>query len=137
MISTFAERLKEAMAGPPKVTGRALAEACGIKAPSVSDWLSGKTKTIEGRNLLAAAKRLGVEAEWLATGRGPKRRTAAMTAGEPTASYSSARAKKIDEAVALLDKLDEKQIVETINFIRWQLANKAPPTDGQALSVAA
>ncbi len=50
-----------------------IARAAGIRAPSVSDWFSGKTKTIEGANLLAAARVLGVRPDWLATGRGPMR----------------------------------------------------------------
>lgn len=70
MKTTLAERLKIAMKGPPKVTGKALAAACGVKPPSVSDWLTGKTKTIEGGNLLAAAHCLGVRPEWLANGTG-------------------------------------------------------------------
>jgi len=62
------------MAGPPKVSQVALARACGIRAPSVNDWLSGKTKTIEGRNLLLAAEFLKVQPMWLATGKGPMRK---------------------------------------------------------------
>lgn len=58
------------MEGPPRITQKALANACGIKSPSVSDWLSGRTKHIEGANLLAASKFLKVRPEWLATGRG-------------------------------------------------------------------
>ncbi|EIK96083.1 putative phage repressor [Pseudomonas sp. M47T1] len=64
------------MAGPPKTTQAALARACGIKPPSVNDWLSGKTKTIEGENLLNAAEALKVIPMWLATGKGPMRKDA-------------------------------------------------------------
>lgn len=76
-MRTLQERLKLAMAGPPKVSQAALARACGIRAPSVNDWLSGKTKTIEGQNLLLAAEYLKVQPMWLATGRGQMRKTAA------------------------------------------------------------
>lgn len=72
-MTALQERLKKAMAGPPRVSQVALARACGIRAPSVNDWLSGKTKTIEGRNLLLAAKFLKVLPMWLATGKGPMR----------------------------------------------------------------
>ncbi|EMJ4069568.1 TPA: helix-turn-helix transcriptional regulator [Pseudomonas aeruginosa] len=61
------------MVGPPKVTQAALARACRVKPPSVNDWLSGKTKTIEGENLLNAAAFLRVSPLWLATGKGPMR----------------------------------------------------------------
>ncbi len=47
-----------------------LAPACGVKAPSVHSWLSGKSKYLRGHNLLAAAKALGVSQTWLATGKG-------------------------------------------------------------------
>jgi phage repressor protein C with HTH and peptisase S24 domain len=73
-MRTLQERLILAMAGPPKVTQAALARACGIRAPSVNDWISGKTKTIEGQNLLIAADYLKVMPMWLATGKGPMRK---------------------------------------------------------------
>lgn len=73
-MRTLQERLKLAMAGPPKVTQAALARACGVRAPSVNDWISGKTKTIEGENLLVAADYLKVMPMWLATGKGPMRK---------------------------------------------------------------
>ncbi|MDF3188057.1 S24 family peptidase [Pseudomonas paracarnis] len=75
-MRTLQERLKLAMVGPPKVTQAALARACGIRAPSVNDWISGKTKTIEGENLLIAADYLKVMPMWLATGKGPMRKDA-------------------------------------------------------------
>ncbi|MFJ4349433.1 S24 family peptidase [Pseudomonas sp. NPDC089428] len=62
------------MAGPPKISQAALARACGIRPPSVNDWLSGKTKTIEGQNLLRAAEFLKVTPMWLATGKGAMRK---------------------------------------------------------------
>ena len=75
MENTIANRLKVAMAGPPRVTQVALARACGIKAPSVSDWCRGVTHSIDGANLARAAEFLGVRAKWLALGVGPMRQT--------------------------------------------------------------
>lgn len=71
-MNTLAERLKYAMETLPlkKVKGVALARAVGVTPPSVSDWLSGKSKTMEGENLVKAAKFLGVDSTWLATGKG-------------------------------------------------------------------
>ncbi|HCN47056.1 MAG TPA: peptidase [Pseudomonas sp.] len=74
-MSTLQERLRQIMVGPPKISQAALARACGIKPPSVNDWLSGKTKTIEGQNLLLAAEFLKVTPMWLATGKGAMRKT--------------------------------------------------------------
>lgn len=73
MATTLAERVKLALAGPPRRSQKALAEACGIKPPSVNGWTSGDTKTIEGSNLLRAAAFLGVNAKWLSDGIGPMR----------------------------------------------------------------
>jgi len=71
-MNTLAERLRYAMEvlPPKKIKGVDLARAVGVKPPSVSDWLSGKSKTMEGENLLRAAKHLNVNPLWLASGTG-------------------------------------------------------------------
>ncbi|HFF4839576.1 TPA: LexA family protein, partial [Acinetobacter baumannii] len=71
-MNTLAERLRYAMEvlPPKKIKGVDLARAVGVKPPSVSDWLSGKSKTMEGENLLKASKFLGVNPNWLASGNG-------------------------------------------------------------------
>lgn len=65
----LAERLTAAMAHSG-LTQAELARACGVKPPSVSGWLSGKSKFLRGENLLKAAAALGVNQQWLATGDG-------------------------------------------------------------------
>lgn len=71
-MNTLAERLRYAMEvlPPKKIKGVDLARAVGVKPPSVSDWLSGKSKTMEGENLLRASKFLKVNPTWLASGSG-------------------------------------------------------------------
>lgn len=71
-MKTLSERLKHAMEvlPPKKIKGVELARAVGVKPPSVSDWLSGKSKTMEGPNLVRAAQFLKVNSKWLATGSG-------------------------------------------------------------------
>lgn len=71
-MNTLADRLRYAMEvlPPKKIKGVDLARAVGVKPPSVSDWLSGKSKTMDGTNLLAAANFLNVSPTWLATGKG-------------------------------------------------------------------
>ncbi|MCH7308376.1 XRE family transcriptional regulator [Acinetobacter sp. NIPH 1852] len=71
-MKTLAERLRYAMEvlPPKRIKGVDLARAVGVKPPSVSDWLTGKSKTMEGENLLKASKFLGVSANWLASGIG-------------------------------------------------------------------
>lgn len=72
IMKTLAERLRYAMEvlPPKKIKGVDLARAVGVKPPSVSDWLSGKSKTMEGPNLIKAAKFLKVNSTWLGTGSG-------------------------------------------------------------------
>ena len=82
-MNTLAERLEKALAGPPPKRPADLARACGVKPPSVSDWLSGKTKKMEGANLLAAAEFLDVNYWWLAAGQGPMRSDEAEAARRP------------------------------------------------------
>jgi transcriptional regulator with XRE-family HTH domain len=74
-MSTLAERLELALKNADKKSAD-LARACEVKPPSVSDWLSGKTKKMEGANLLMAAEFLNVEPWWLATGIGSMERRA-------------------------------------------------------------
>jgi phage repressor protein C with HTH and peptisase S24 domain len=68
----LSERLKAAM-DEAGVSQAELARACGVKPPSIHGWLSGKSKFLRGENLLSAARALGVEQQWLATGVGPRR----------------------------------------------------------------
>lgn len=82
-MSTLAERIEELIADyesdGKKFKQVDLARACGIASPSVSDWRSGKTKNLEGANLLRAAEFFGAMPRWLAEGKGPKRKPPAQT----------------------------------------------------------
>lgn len=75
MAETFAERLAEAMQGAG-INAASLAAAVGVSPSAVSQWLSASTKNMRPEHLFAAADVLGVEARWLATGRGPRERNA-------------------------------------------------------------
>lgn len=72
-MTTLASRVSEAMA-ERGCSLTELANAAGAKPPSVSDWLNGKTQTLKLSTALNAARFLGVEALWLAEGKGPRRR---------------------------------------------------------------
>ena len=109
MNSTLADRLKEAMKGPPRVTGVSLAKACQCSTPSVSDWRSGKTMTMEGGHLLAAAKHLGVDPNWLAFGVGVKHPRPEL----PT-SYRQSR---INHAMKLMEQMTDYQVDQTVRII--------------------
>lgn len=71
-MKTLAERLSLALANSDKKQSE-LAAACGVKAPSVSDWFSGESKTMKAATALRAAEFLGVNFLWLTEGRGPMR----------------------------------------------------------------
>jgi SOS-response transcriptional repressor LexA len=71
-MSTLAKRIAEALADA-KMKPIELARSVGVGRATVSLWLSGHTKKIEGPNLTKVARALNVDAHWLATGEGKKR----------------------------------------------------------------
>lgn len=70
-MQTLADRLRIAMQDA-KINQKQLADAVGVKPPSVNGWLSEKSKFLRGENLLKAAQVLGVSDAWLATGKGSR-----------------------------------------------------------------
>lgn len=49
-----------------------LASHLGVNRSAIYAWLNGNTKEIAPRHLFIAARFLGVEPEWLGTGKGPR-----------------------------------------------------------------
>lgn len=73
-MSTLAERLKRAMEmHNPRIRNVDLAKACNLSPPAITEWTSGKTRSITGDNLLRAARYLKVSPDWLASGTGKMR----------------------------------------------------------------
>lgn len=68
-MSEWGKRIERRMA-ELGVSQTELAAACGIKPPSVNGWVSGKSKMIDGQNLVLAARKLNTSPEWIMTGRG-------------------------------------------------------------------
>lgn len=129
------------MRGPPKVTGKALAKACDIRPPSVSDWLSGATKSMDGVNLIYAAEFLRVTPKWLATGLGLK----FIAPYNPYPGVASNIAGYIEpaahdpwtlEAIAILSALDDAQKGAVIARMREFVSHLGPPGNGQTLLLA-
>jgi len=54
------------------LTQQALSDKIGIARAAVAQWETGATTSIEGNNLMRAAKALGVSAQWLIDGTGEK-----------------------------------------------------------------
>ena len=68
-VKTIAERLKTARK-EAKLTQPALAKLAGVSPGTIGNIESGIRK--DARELLAIAKAVGVNAEWLKSGKGPK-----------------------------------------------------------------
>lgn len=71
-MNSLQARLKDLSANKKRGWQAELARHCNVAPPSVADWLSGKTKSLDGSNLLKVALFFGVSPDWLATGKGPR-----------------------------------------------------------------
>lgn len=80
MPGELKDRIAELAADLPRGWQARLAEHCGVKQPSVSSWVSGDTKTLDGLNLQLAAEFFGVTPKWLGSGKGPKHPTTSNVA---------------------------------------------------------
>ncbi len=70
-MSTLMERMQE-MEVHQRGWRASLARYCGVKPPSVSDWFTGKTVSLNAETVIKAAEFFGVRPYWLLTGKGPK-----------------------------------------------------------------
>ena len=133
MQSTLADRLREALDGPPKLTSAALAKACNVKPPSVSDWLSGKSRSMDGGNLIDAADFLNVRPKWLIKGIGPKRynpfdpRHLAEDSDHPDLAPKPILDPWVNEANNLLMRLDASDRRAAVLLLRTFVAQLGPP----------
>ncbi|RZT91163.1 transcriptional regulator with XRE-family HTH domain [Advenella incenata] len=89
-MQNLSERLRYAMQHAD-ISQSDLARKTGAKRSSVSNWASGKTKNLKGKNLVLAAELLCVKSEWLATGQGP------MKDSWPFVDFSIAELKQLPE----------------------------------------
>ena len=69
-MSTLRARIEEAMRRRPDLSQADIARACGVKTPSVSDWLNGKTKSLRPEVSRRGSILFGCDQNWLATGVG-------------------------------------------------------------------
>jgi transcriptional regulator with XRE-family HTH domain len=127
IMYTLSTRLAEALDGPPKRSQLELSIACGVSAPSVNDWLSGKTKSVRSQYLLKAAKFLNVRFEWLATGLGNKYEPLAVR--EDQAIYNVRPWNKDHpNLLPMLSKLNEANLNKLSEFAEFMLEKQ----DGQS-----
>jgi hypothetical protein len=105
----------------------------------VSDWCSGRTKTIEGSNLVAAAEFLKVRAKWLSDGVGPMRDDVHQ-ANIPNNEVAYLPKKAVDRLTErlldLFSQLDTPAKKELIGAVEFFVAGRRPHRDGPASEVA-
>jgi phage repressor protein C with HTH and peptisase S24 domain len=135
-MSTLSERLSVAIADAG-ITKAELARRVGISAPSVNGWFTGKAKFLRGENLLAAARALSVDEDWLATGKGTSRRGDGVV--EPAGEYAVSRVLEpetrpgyvrfdVFEGSAGMGagvvNQDYPEVVQTIEVAEWEVRRK-------------
>ncbi len=130
-MTTLAERLTAAIAHAG-LTQAELARRVGISAPSVNGWFSGKAKFLRGENLLAAARALAVDENWLATGKGQM--ASGVDASHSVATVAETETKPgyvrfdVFEGAAGMGvgvvNQDFPEVVESIEIAEWEVRRK-------------
>ena len=91
------------------LTQAELARAVGLTRGSVNAWMQGRSQHIRAEHLFAVADTLGVEARWLATGKGPRdRQVLSQAAAELIADYQA-----LDDDAKAAVRLLARQIAES------------------------
>ena len=128
-MNTLADRLTIAI-DAAGITKAELARRVGISAPSVNGWFTGKAKFLRGENLLAAARALDVDQDWLASGKGamqrhvvseaettPYMQPAAISSNETKGDY--VRVQQLDAEAGMGGELvndDNPEVVRAMDF---------------------
>lgn len=99
-MSTLANRLKMAIAEKGCKLSQ-LAIACGVRPPSVSDWINGETKAMKSATALRAAKFLDVNMLWLTEGAGPMRIGSDNESGQASSVVARMAERDLPEIVAV------------------------------------
>lgn len=116
-MKTLQERIEWAFSRKTGAKKNALAKAAGVEPPSVSDWFNGKTLELKGRSAIGAARYLGVNVEWLASGKG---RPEDASKEEPPFALSSATPDIQARVLELLGKLtppQQEQVVKEMEAL--------------------
>lgn len=88
-----------------RVSQTELAKACGVTRNAVSLWESGETKSLDSAYLFDAARFLGVNPEWLATGKGSR---VLKVEQQPQAYIVQSKDARHKKLLAKFDKLPPK-----------------------------
>ena len=87
-MTTLAHRISSARKAA-NLSQTDLAKKVKVSRAAVGQWENGSTLKLEGGNLIAASKALGVNMEWLASGKGPMASANHNNVSEPTSSYEA------------------------------------------------
>ena len=133
-LLTLADRLRDSLERASK-TPADLAKAAGISGSSVSDLLSGQSKTMKARTLLLAAQLLEVRPWWLLEGKGPRAREAGDLVPHESASVYQVNAwpfKRIAaEQFNLLEDGDRAFVEGQLAAAIAQCLTQARPAQGK------
>ncbi len=73
-MNTLGDRIKHARLAA-KMSQARLGELCRVSRSAVTQWETGKSKTLKPENLLCVADKTGVSLRWLITGKGEERKS--------------------------------------------------------------
>ncbi len=93
------------------LTQKELASSCGVSAPAVNDWITGKTKSLKASTLLKAAKALSVNPQWLESGLGIKSTRNDNRVAEAH-TYSDSTEQQLQRLIEHLLPDDQKKLLD-------------------------
>lgn len=109
-MSNLAQRINQRL-DDLSLSQKELADICGVSAPAVNDWVSGKTKSLKASTLLRAAKALSVSPQWLESGLGVK----SLRSDNRVAEYSQIQdplAQQLQRITEHMLPEDQKKLLE-------------------------
>lgn len=107
------DRIREAMGN---MTQAELARAVGKSDAAVSLWLDGSTKTLKGETAVLLERATGFRANWLITGKGPKRLESAQQY-ESQPVYAGRRSGVRSVPIVGMARMGERGFYEEISSI--------------------
>lgn len=124
-MTTLSDRITYLLSlSTPPMDQAELAKICKVKAPSVSDWLNGKTKNLQGSTLVRLVEHFMCSPIWLATGEGEPFREDASQAlykapekSKIVAKIKPKRDRHIDRVLAMLEQMSDDGIQQAIGAI--------------------
>jgi len=145
-MTTLSDRIKSLMKDPPLGVSE-MAAIAGVKPPSVSDWLNGKTKTLKSSPAIRLSKHFKIHLTWLTEGIGPKNVKTdplpanSFSAATPEAppyitNFAAQKSKReiaLEEIIGLISQLNDSGLSQLTGMAKLLLAQQ-PAKQTQKLS---